>query len=820
MGTSRFIPAHAVDRPQLLRLLDVALRRPLTVLVAGAGSGKSVLLSQWADAHPELHVRWIDVGGRDDAATDAIADNLVDAGELIVIVDDIHHLSAATESALARLVDSLPPNVHLVLSSRADLRIVEHRARLRDDVDEIRQAQLAFDAGESAELLRRVTGRELDDASIHALVERTEGWAAGLVLAGVTIRRHPDPAAFIAAFRGSDRLVADYLSEEVLATLDDDARREMLELSALDRFSASLVAAASAFATAPQLLERLQRQSRFLIPLDDHQEWYRFHHLFRDMLRVRLRAERPGDERRVLTAAAEWHLRRGESSEAVGYLLRAQEWERAVEVILAHGSRDVDPGTMTTMLRWISELPESVRRGNVDLLLVHGMLAGLAGREAEAEDLLHTAVDHRSSTPGQLACAHAFSAALAQWRPRPQASIDCAVRALASVGALGEQPTPDLLQLTDPRSLEAIVLVSGGRAHFLAGNLADARDWLERGLASEGSLYSVWRVHALGSCALLEAWEGRTLRATELAAEALDVAEATGTLAHPATADAFLARALVALERGEPGSAQRELREADARTAADQRTQLAWVAFGIGAVLHGTADDAPPPGGPPPLVADHLAALRARTLRLSGSADAARRLLVERSRPSSAVLFELGSAALALGRFDEAREVQRLLAELPDADQPLPRVRALLLSASLSAVAGRTARTDDMLVHALRIADEHHLVSAFVEAGPEFAARISALGVPSLPAVAATIVHSARPGPGAADGGLTEPLTDRERELLVLLPTRFTNTELAERYFVSVNTIKSHMAHIYRKLDVSTRSDAIERATQLGLIGP
>ena len=831
MGTSRFLPAHAVDRPRLRRELDDALGRPLTVIVAGAGSGKSVLLSQWAASHPELPVTWMDIGGRDQDTEHLlphVLSGLRDtdgAAESVVIFDDLHHATPALEAELTRLIDALPPHAHVNNSSRVDLRQDEHRARLRGDVHELRQAQLAFDREQSAELLRRVTGRDVEESDVSALVERTEGWVTGLLLAAITLRRHPDPAAFVAEFSGSDRLIADYLSEEVLARLDAEERRGLLELSALDRLSHGLVADVSASTAAPQTLSRLERESQFLIPLDDHQEWYRLHHLFRDMLRVRLRAEDPDAEGRIVTAAAVWHARRGDIGTGVEYLLRTNQWEQAADLILSLGSSVLEQGTMGTVIRWITRIPESLRRDDVELLLLHGILAGAVGDAAGSEDLLRTAADHHDATPGEVACALSFLAGLAQWRPRPQSSIDCAVRAMNALAELGEEPTPDILQLTDPDSLTSIALLAGGRAHFLAGNLGDARDWLERALASEGALYSVWRVHTLGSLALLDAWEGQTLRATELAAEALALAETTGNPDHPATADALLAHALVAVERGDAERAERRLHEADVRIAADRRIQLAWVAEAIGAGLaapHHEFAGARPPGPPPPLAADALAAVRARTRRLRADPAGALQSLADHSGAgTSAVLFEAGSAQVALSRLEEARETQHRLAESPDAGRPLPRARGLLLATSLSAALGRSARTDAFLLEALELAERYGLVAVFLDAGPDITARIAGLGLPSLPGVATQVIRAASAAAKAdADAPLADPLTDRELQLLVLLPTRFTNTDLADRYFVSVNTIKSHMAHIYRKLEVSTRRDAVERATELGLITP
>ena len=860
MVSSRFVPAHAVDRPDLRRELDVSLVRTLTVLVAGAGAGKSVLLTQWADSHPDVRVVWVDLGvddadsgrflqhildaledvapgiagivspetltrvGITDSLADAIVDRLRVEDEFTLILDDIHHLAGAgTVVDVAGLIGKLPSNVHVITSSRVDLPLARSRARLRNEVHEIRQAQLVFNVEQTAELLRRVTSLDLDDASIRALVDRTEGWPAGLLLAAVTLRTHPNPATFIAEFSGSDRLVAEYLSDEVLATLSDEDRKGALELSILDRVCLPLVAEVSSAPALLALLARLQRDSRFLIPLDDHQEWFRFHHLFRDLLRARARSENAGAENRILTDAAEWHLRRGDSSTAIEYLLRASEWEPAAQAILAHGSSVFERGEMAMLIGWIRRIPQSFRVDRLDLLLLHGILAGMDGRAAESENLLRSAADHPQATLGQAACALTFLADLAQWRPHPQASIDCAERALAALDRLGNGPTPDLLQLTDIHSLAAVALIAGGRAHFLAGNIEQARDWLERGLASQGALYSVWRISALGSLALAEAWCGETLRAVECANEALATAESTGLYVHPATADAFLARALIAFDAGDADQAEFELQEARERVEANERLQLLWVAHGLSVRLRFAQShpnvQTPPAGVPPPVVADLLLAVRARELRLDGSPGAAIRALSERPSHSSSVMFELGAAKLSLGQSTEAREVHQSLAQLPDADDPLPRIRSLLLAAWLSTASGRTAQTDSLVFQALSVADRYNLLSVITDSGPVITTRIAALDAPSLPAIAGTVLRQAAGRTHIpAHSWPTDPLTARELDVLALLPTRLTNRELAARYFVSVNTIKSHMSHIYRKLDVANRNEAIKRANELGLL--
>ncbi|WP_104092466.1 helix-turn-helix transcriptional regulator [Arthrobacter sp. GMC3] len=218
-------------------------------------------------------------------------------------------------------------------------------------------------------------------------------------------------------------------------------------------------------------------------------------------------------------------------------------------------------------------------------------------------------------------------------------------------------------------------------------------------------------------------------------------------------------------------------------------------------------------------MADLLLAVRARELRLDGSPEAVVRALSERPSHSNSALFELGASKLSLGHSSEAREVQQSLAELPDADDPLPRICRLLLGAWLSTTFGRTAQTDSLVFQALGVADQYNLISVFSDNGPEITTRIAALGAPSLPAIAGTVLRQAAGRTHTPVHSMpTDPLTEREMEVLVLPPTRFSNRELAARYFVSVNTITSHMAQNYRKLKVTNRNEAIKRANEFRLL--
>jgi len=860
-------PAYAVDRAALRRRLDDALVRPVTLIVAPAGAGKSVLLAQWARTHPELAFVWLDVGVDDDdpvrfsqkllfglAAVnpdfadltslmslhggglgtpllEALEAQMPDLPEAVIVLDDLHHLSnPVLISDLGRLANLLPDNIHLVLSTRTDLPIAWSRHRVSDQMIEIRQSDLALDEVDSAVLLEHITGRSLGIDRVATLVARTEGWAAGLQLAGMTLRLYNDSDEFITQFSGDDRLIADYLSEEVLQAQPPERRELLLRVSVLDTMCADLVALLTGEPSSQLVLEDLERESMFLVPLDTRRERFRFHHLFRDTLRFKLRAERPAVEARLLNQAASWHLERGEVSSGLEYLLRARNWNDALDVILARGSEIFEKGEMATVIRWISQVPESARADRPDICLLLGILMLLEGQAARAEDVLGRVATHVSSSAGERTCAHVFLASMVQWRPRPDVSIDMAVRALDELDHIGDSPLPTIMNLTHRASLETMAVVSRGRAHFQAGDLEQARDWLERGLATQGATYPIWKVSGLGSLGLLEAWLGNTERAVALSDEALAIAKSVGLLAHPSIAEAYLTSTLVALERGEPGRASVSLHEGILRAEANGRSQLSWSGHLEAALLleaDGKREEAMTTalsarsdlGAPaPPVIADRLLALQSRLLRLGGSPELSQRSLRTGSSDSPALAFEGAAATLTLGDDDLARKLVETFSGSTDSTNPLAMIDGLLLAAWLAESEGSSDVARMHLKEALAVAEGPSLVESFVRAGPTIVQMISDLPDADS-ALPGRILRRAQALASPSLGSdLIEPLTDRELEILSYLPSRLTNTELADHFCVSVNTIKTHMAHIYRKLGAANRNGAISRAREIRIL--
>jgi LuxR family maltose regulon positive regulatory protein len=845
-------PAHAVDRPVLRERLDEALEAPLTLVVAPAGSGKTVLLSQWAASRSDLCFVWLDLepadddplrfarkligrlttvdpaaveltrlltigdGGLGQLLLEQLSSVLADHAGLVLVFDDLHALTnRALIDDLWWLADHLPASAHMVFSSRGDRHLALSRHRLRYSLLELREAELAFDDDVAAEVLRRIAGVSATTATVSSVMDTTEGWAAGVQLTAISLRHQDDPEMFARRLAGSDRLISDYLSEEVLSAQSDERRELLLRLSALDRMTPALVESVLEVPDAAGLFDELERDSMFLVTIDDHHEWFRFHHLFRDLLRYRLRARYPDDEVRIVSAAAEWFVHQGDVPSAIECFLHARSWDRAIDLILSRGREVFERGQSTSVAQWLASIPETERMQRPEAEALYGIVLGMSGQAALAEDVLRQLAARPGADPGLVLIADAYISARTQFRPQVTVSIDAAHESLRMLRAFPDLTPPDLIGLTDRTLLETITLISLGRSHLFAGDLAEARRVLRLALESPGAQYSVYRVHLLGSQALLEAWSGRLVVAQKLADEALQLARDVGLLVHPAPADAYLALTLVAIHRGRPQAAAFARHEGAVRAASNRRTQLTWIAY-LHAILAG---EAPAPGdepakAPPPIVRDALDAAEHRAHRLAGETVAKS----SNHRAWSPVLVESVCAALTEKRPAEARTMLDAAAFAPCADLPLATLEHAILTAWLAHAEGRAAECRRQLTEALELASEHGIVSPFVWAGPEVIKLVEGIARRSTPFHAEVLDCAREQLRASPDALLTEPLTDRERELLAYLPTRLTNAELAARFFVSVNTIKTHMAHIYRKLDAPNRSTAVARATELGLL--
>ena len=475
LTTKLFVPPRrprSVARSRLLERLSAgrAAGRKLTLVSAPAGFGKTTLLSEWVTdvqrVDPDTQVAWVslDDGDNDPArflsyllvglkhpptfgAPEAILTELINAIEqaapTVLVLDDFQAIEAApVREAVAYLLEHQPANLHVVIASRSDPLLPLGRLRGGGELTELRAADLRFSPDESATFLNRVMGLDLTDGDIAALESRTEGWIAGLQLAALSMREHSDVSGFIEAFTGSNRFVIDYLGEEVLQRQPEALRSFLLRTAFLERMNASLCDALTGRTDGQQMLDALERDNLFLMPLDDERHWYRYHNLFADVLRARSRRE---DRERVADLyrlASVWHEEHDLPEYAVDYALAGKDFERAAHLIERALPEMRRRRQDTTLIAWLKQLPDETARRMPVLrtfsawsLFVAGDLDGADRRLREIEESLRSADGHDSAVGEELAklpvTIAAYRAAIAQARGDIHATEQHARRALA-----------------------------------------------------------------------------------------------------------------------------------------------------------------------------------------------------------------------------------------------------------------------------------------------------------------------------------------------------------------------------------------------------
>ena len=431
LATKLYMPAPRPDlvpRPRLTTRLDKGLARGLVLVCAPAGYGKTVLLAEWArhGGHP---TGWLslDAGDNDparfwrhavaalDRARPGIGERLAPLlgppapssfqglvtalinelaaqpgdDEALLVLDDYHVIgSQQLHESLAFLLEHLPAGMCILLASRSDPPLPLPRLRARGQLTEVREAELRFTPAEAGELLQHAASA-LPYASVAALAARTEGWAAGLQLAALSLRGHDDAAAFVAAFTGSHRYVLDYLAEEVLDRQDTQLRTFLRETSVLERLSGPLCDAVTGREGSQALLEEAERAGLFLIPLDEVRGWWRYHHLFADLLRARLQEKQPGRVAQLHRNAAAWYSEHELADDAIGHAAAAGEMLWGARIIEQHFDMVYNIlGEAATIHRWLSALPADVVRSRPRLLLAQALMAATSGHIQEVEPLL------------------------------------------------------------------------------------------------------------------------------------------------------------------------------------------------------------------------------------------------------------------------------------------------------------------------------------------------------------------------------------------------------------------------------------------------
>ena len=887
-----------VPRLRLVEALGEGLARQLILVCAPAGFGKTAVLADWA-RRGRWPVGWLSLDADDNdparfwrhavAALDrarpgiaervglligqpasasfeplvtALVNELADQpgeDDLLLVLDDYHLVSSEpVHTSVAFLLGHLPPGLHLVLASRADPPLPLARLRGRGQLAELRATELRFTSEEAAALLREAAGPGLPNAVAAALAARTEGWAAGLQLAALSLRGQADAAGFVAAFTGSNRYVLDYLADEVLAGQTQQVRTFLLETSVLERLSGELCDAVTGRTGSQALLEQVERAGLFLVPLDEVRGWWRYHHLFADLLRARLQQEQPGQVVQLHRNAAAWYEGHGLPDDAVRHAVSAGEMVWAARLIEQHFDAVYSlRGEGATLQRWLAALPAELVQARPRLLVAQAWMALAGGEAGSAEGLLDAAerapaaaaeepfepsVGESASLLVSVAVRIALLRAyLSELRGDAEGAAAFASQALAGIGE------SEWLLASVTRTHLAI-------AEWLHGRLAEAERAFASGSAgwqaASQPTITAWRCYELGQ---VQRAQGRLDAAVRTCQQALEITAPPARPPLPAAGPAYVGLAEVAYERNELDTALRHVTEGIALCRqfvytpplAAGLVTLAWIRQATGdpaGALDAIGEAmraAPIPAG----LLNPVPAQRARLLLAQGNLDAAARWTTDRGLaaddepdyPRERGHLVLARVLLAQDRPGQALALlDRLHAAALSQDRIGSVIEAGALRALALAASGEEADAVDALVGVLTLACRQGYVRVFADEGAPVAALLGRLVAAQRTETAAArrvpvgclsrllqafdVQHSAPGVPAAAAPGMVERLTARELEVLGLLAAGRSNQAIAAELVITLDTVKKHVTHVLGKLGATNRTEAVARARQLDLI--
>jgi LuxR family maltose regulon positive regulatory protein len=582
-----------VPRAGLRSLLQASLQAKLCLVVAPAGFGKTTLLAQWRAVAGGGRVAWVSLEEGDNDPTrfwsylvaalrtvepqvgtvavealggpsvelarvvvPSLVNDLATVGAPLVLVLDDYHLitNAICHQSLEGFLDHLPAEVHVVLSTRLDPPLSLARMRARGELAELRVGELQFTGEEAAALLNGSMGLALAAEDVARLAERTEGWAAGLVLAGLSLRGRPDPSGLIAAFSGGDRHVADYLLAEVLERQPAELRAFLLRTSVLERLSGPLCDAVLETQGSAARLRELEASNLFVVALDDRRQWYRYHQLFADLLRLQLGLREPELVPVLHRRAAAWHQAAGQIDAAIGHASAAGDLAEAGRLIARHWASHWLGGQRATVARWLAGLPDGAIAADPPVALIAAWSRGFGGgSRQETERWLAAAKDEGyGGPPPDGMSSQAFGAALAQ----ATLIFDDVGRALKAARCALQLAGPE------PSPFHWMTQAALGQARYLSGQVAEARPWL-RDLVSQvpASLQPYAVVTALAVLSLLAADQDDPAAAS-LARGAVATAEAHGVSFEPLSGIVYLALGRALARQGELAEAEVQLERA------------------------------------------------------------------------------------------------------------------------------------------------------------------------------------------------------------------------------------------------------------------
>jgi LuxR family maltose regulon positive regulatory protein len=908
LATKLFVPPprpKVVLRPRLIERLNEGLHRKVTFISAPAGFGKTTLLGEWV-AGGERPAAWLSLDESDNDPTRFLAylvaalqtvapeigvrvlgalqspqppptESILTAllneiaaveDDFVLVLDDYHVIEVrAVDDALAFLLDHLPPRMHLVIATREDPQLPLARLRARGQMDELRAADLRFNPSEAAEFLEGVMGLSLSAEDIAALETRTEGWIAGLQLAALSMRGREDVPGFIRAFAGDNRYIVDYLVEEVLQRQPERIRSFLLQTSILDWLNGPLCDAVTGQKDGNALLETLERGNLFVVPLDDRRQWYRYHHLFAEILQAHLMQERPDQIPTLHRRASEWYEQHGSTADAIRHALAAGEFERAADLIELEVPATRRSRQEATLLGWLKALPDELFYVRPVLnvhyagtLLQSGQLDGVEDRLRDAERWLDTTAVTRERPdepatemvvmheeafrrlPGSIAMYHA---GIALARGNVPETVTYARRVLDLV------PEDDHFQRGAAAALLGLAAWTRGELEAAHRSYADGMAHLQKA----GNISDA--VGGAMTSADIRIAQGRLREAMRTYEHALRLAAEHGDPAMRGTADMYVGMSELHRERNDLHAATQHLlrsKEQGEHTGFPQypyrwRVAMARILEAQGD-LDGALDllqeaervyvsDFHPNVRP-------IAALKTRVWvaqgRLGETFDWAHEQGLSAHDDLGYVReFEhITLARVLLARYKSDREersieevmglLERLLEAAEEGGRMGSVIEILVLQGLAYEAQGDIPAALVPLERALALAEPEGYVRIFVDEGRPMAQLLSGAAAHGImPDYTARLLAAfeAEEQKSEAESDLAlassahsliEPLSQRELEVLRLIAKGLSNREISERLFLALITVKGHNRKIFRKLQVRRRTEAVARAREMGLL--
>jgi LuxR family transcriptional regulator, maltose regulon positive regulatory protein len=865
-----------VCRRRLFERLSAVPAGGVVMVSAPAGSGKSVLLRSWVDAAQLGHqVAWVSVERRerdaqrfwlaviDELARAAGGDRLVgpvspaprfcadvvvahlltelEALEdpVLLVIDDLHELDSRDAlRCLRRFLERLPACVRVALGTRREPRLGLHRLRLAGRLTEIQGQELRFSVDEARELLEQA-GIALADEAVAVLEKRTEGWAAGLRLAAIALAHQPDPERWVSEFSGSERLVADYLLAEVLERQPPEVRDLLVRTSVLERVSGPLADALTGGSGSERILQSLEDANAFVTAADAGRTWFRYHHLLADLLRRELRQIVPTIIGSLHRAAADWYEHEGFIVDAIRHAEAACDWPHASRLLAEHTLDLILDGRLDTVQALLAALPIGAREADAELAVAFAGAAIAGGSLDDAEVYLQDAQALTARVPEQrrrrfeLRLAHQ-RLWLASWR----GDIGAVEEAAQSLQAALAAPTP--AELARERELHVTALLLLGTAELWSSQVKEAREHLDRGRVLARSLGRPYlEIASLAQLAIASLLDGAPVSVMiELTDEAVALGEVHGWAEHAIISTPLAARGTVMVWLGRFDEAQRSFERAQRTRRHDREPGLAFLlSYGLGVLrfVQGRPDDAlaaltAAERGLKLLASEHTLSLELQSHLIQvhvacGDLAAGRAVLAAIAPPlcdRPPIRNARGVMALAEGRPDEAVGV--LAPALRGADEPIrltwARIRSLVLDAVAREQLGDSRAAEISLDRALELAGPDRIVLPFVSPPAPDLMKHHARRRTAQPALLAAILEvlAGSSAPASPAAGHADELSPAELRVLSYLPGDLNTDEIASELYVSVNTVRTHIRHIYAKLDAHTRHQAVARARELGLL--